>query len=415
MQKRLHFLYGLLAGSACLLAFRRRHITPGVEWNLCPGTLPPGDRPASGRLHRLPVFSAFTTGRSSKKWLLAQSGVSSLSSFSMSVRSRSVDVSILIEPSLRLAHGLVWCAGYSLYVGVAFFLPLRLLSGRLLQRKSLMLSPAQNLATGFVCSGLACLLRPVMCSPPPTSFPTRVAWISVSLVSPLCLTSAPSSFASRARAGTRRSVFQPLFWCWAGLTCWCLFQARSSVWLQLIVYSALLFVSCMIATVELVRIKPVAQHLTHFYVLVSLGGALGGIFTGLLAPTFSPTLGNFILASLPLPSGLLVPWPMTGILVASNASLSLALLASVVVLAIPVLLCIFLLQEISTSLRAHCQSHCIGLDTALRSLFSEACRTQPSILNALPPDRSLSPTLALFVDVNFKAEDIRRAPGISTH
>ena len=48
--------------------------------------------------------------------------------------------------------------------------------------------------------------------------------------------------------------------------------------------AASLFVCCMVCHGELVRRRPVAKHLTSFYVSVSLGGALGGIFVGLIAP-----------------------------------------------------------------------------------------------------------------------------------
>jgi hypothetical protein len=51
------------------------------------------------------------------------------------------------------------------------------------------------------------------------------------------------------------------------------------------VYAIGLFVCCMFCHGELVARKPVARHLTRFYLMVSLGGALGGLFVGLLAPS----------------------------------------------------------------------------------------------------------------------------------
>ena len=47
---------------------------------------------------------------------------------------------------------------------------------------------------------------------------------------------------------------------------------------------AALFVCCMFCHGELVHRKPDPRHLTGFYVMVSLGGALGGLFVGLIAP-----------------------------------------------------------------------------------------------------------------------------------
>jgi hypothetical protein len=48
--------------------------------------------------------------------------------------------------------------------------------------------------------------------------------------------------------------------------------------------SAALFIACMVCHGELVRLKPHPRHLTGFYVIVSLGGAMGGLFVGVVAP-----------------------------------------------------------------------------------------------------------------------------------
>jgi hypothetical protein len=45
-----------------------------------------------------------------------------------------------------------------------------------------------------------------------------------------------------------------------------------------------LFICCMVCHGELVRQKPHPRHLTAFYLMISLGGALGGVFVGLVAP-----------------------------------------------------------------------------------------------------------------------------------
>jgi hypothetical protein len=53
---------------------------------------------------------------------------------------------------------------------------------------------------------------------------------------------------------------------------------------QLLAYSTVLFLGCMVCHGELVRLRPGRHHLTAFYLLVSLGGAAGGIFVGVIAP-----------------------------------------------------------------------------------------------------------------------------------
>jgi len=45
-----------------------------------------------------------------------------------------------------------------------------------------------------------------------------------------------------------------------------------------------LFITCMFCHGELSRMKPGTSHLTSFYLMIALGGALGAIFTGLIAP-----------------------------------------------------------------------------------------------------------------------------------
>jgi MFS family permease len=53
-------------------------------------------------------------------------------------------------------------------------------------------------------------------------------------------------------------------------------------------YSILLFASCMACHGELARLKPHPRHLTAFYLMISIGGALGGVFVALVAPLIFP-------------------------------------------------------------------------------------------------------------------------------
>ena len=54
-------------------------------------------------------------------------------------------------------------------------------------------------------------------------------------------------------------------------------------------YLAGLFMFCMFFHGELAKMRPAPRYLTRFYLMVSLGGALGGMFVGLLAPRIFPT------------------------------------------------------------------------------------------------------------------------------
>jgi hypothetical protein len=52
------------------------------------------------------------------------------------------------------------------------------------------------------------------------------------------------------------------------------------------VFAGGLAVCCMVCHGELARLKPAHQHLTSFYLMISAGGALGGVLVGLVAPHF---------------------------------------------------------------------------------------------------------------------------------
>jgi hypothetical protein len=52
----------------------------------------------------------------------------------------------------------------------------------------------------------------------------------------------------------------------------------------ILVFCAGLFVLCLFCHGELARLKPDPRHLTGFYLMISIGGALGGLFVALAAP-----------------------------------------------------------------------------------------------------------------------------------
>src|SRR5580658_9414714 len=49
-------------------------------------------------------------------------------------------------------------------------------------------------------------------------------------------------------------------------------------------FVAALFIGCMVCNGELARLKPDPRYLTSFYMMIALGGALGGVFVAIVAP-----------------------------------------------------------------------------------------------------------------------------------
>jgi hypothetical protein len=69
------------------------------------------------------------------------------------------------------------------------------------------------------------------------------------------------------------------------VACWILNEgADVNISKQVVIYATILFTCCMTCHGELVSCKPHAKYLTLFYVLISAGGALGGVFVAIVAP-----------------------------------------------------------------------------------------------------------------------------------
>jgi spermidine synthase len=68
---------------------------------------------------------------------------------------------------------------------------------------------------------------------------------------------------------------------------------RLNIPVHIAVNSVFLFAFCMTCHGELVGLKPPSEHLTYFYLIIALGGALGGVFVGLLAPLLFTSYWEF--------------------------------------------------------------------------------------------------------------------------
>ncbi len=74
-------------------------------------------------------------------------------------------------------------------------------------------------------------------------------------------------------------------------------------------YCAGVLVTCLFCHGELAARRPAANDLTRFYLMISLGGALGGVFAGLIAPRLFHSVYEFPLALLAIcAAALLAAW-----------------------------------------------------------------------------------------------------------
>ncbi|MBZ5709151.1 spermidine synthase [Nannocystis pusilla] len=82
-----------------------------------------------------------------------------------------------------------------------------------------------------------------------------------------------------------RWLFYPLFvGATAGVVGLMLAGADAGIEQQALVYCAAIFIYAMVCHGELYRLRPHPRHLTAFYLALSVGGALGGVFVGAIAP-----------------------------------------------------------------------------------------------------------------------------------
>jgi hypothetical protein len=75
-------------------------------------------------------------------------------------------------------------------------------------------------------------------------------------------------------------------------------RAHYSYQVQLAACSALLFAGCMVCHGEAARLRPSKEHLTRFYLWISAGGAMGGVFVSLIAPKIFPAYWEYPLGIL---------------------------------------------------------------------------------------------------------------------
>ena len=76
----------------------------------------------------------------------------------------------------------------------------------------------------------------------------------------------------------------PLLAVGLGVGAWLLSAITMALLWQILLYAGSLFIACFALHGELVRLRPASKHLTAFYLMVSVGGALGGVFVALAAP-----------------------------------------------------------------------------------------------------------------------------------
>jgi hypothetical protein len=202
---------------------------------------------------------------------------------------------ILVEPTLSLRwQGWAWAGGFLLFGVVAGWVGVR--SGTASPR----FDSTQRKHS-----------QPEVASVPKTDSPSRALtalWLTFSATASLLLLSVTNQISQEVAVipflwilpltiyllsfiltfsgrGYNRKMYSLLFILSTALTLFVMLNATAlHVYWQIGAYCLLLFAACMLCHGELYLLRPDAEYLTTFYLMVSLGGAFGGLFVSLIAP-----------------------------------------------------------------------------------------------------------------------------------
>jgi SAM-dependent methyltransferase len=193
----------------------------------------------------------------------------------------------VIEPRLRLSQqAIAWSVGY-----VAFALVCTLAAWK--SQKGAGAStvtaaegvPAPAVGTILLWIALAACASALLLGTT-THLTQNVAPIPLLWVVPLSLYLLSFILAFESDRIYQRWIFLPLLAGALGLFTWALAQSENNgdIYKTIEALCASLFIACMFCHGELAKHKPHPRYLTLFYLMVSAGGAVGGLFVALAAP-----------------------------------------------------------------------------------------------------------------------------------
>jgi hypothetical protein len=198
---------------------------------------------------------------------------------------------VLVEPNLTLPlQGWTWSLMYLVYAGLAAYGAFRSLRGSVLPEVAAGKSsvaestPRPTRTNQLLWVGLAATASILLLAT--TSHLTQeVAVIPFLWVLPLTIYLLTFVLAFSGERWYSRQVYLILLFVGTLLATWAEGQSAAlAIPWQIAIYSLELFAACMVCHGELYRLRPEPARLTWFYVMVSVGGAVGGLVINFVAP-----------------------------------------------------------------------------------------------------------------------------------
>ena len=193
-----------------------------------------------------------------------------------------------IETNVTLrTQGWIWSVGFLLFVFVAVWIAIQIgrtppLAQPVVDSGALADQPSRSLISLWIALSATPSLFLLSIT---NQISQEVAVIPFLWILPLTIYLLSFILAFSGDRGYNRTMYSVLCIISIMATLYVMLNATSlHVYWQILAYCFLLFTSCMLCHGELYRLRPAAAHLTTFYLMVSVGGALGGIFVSLIAP-----------------------------------------------------------------------------------------------------------------------------------
>jgi len=191
----------------------------------------------------------------------------------------------LVEPAISTQHqALIWSVAYGVFVAIclpvawqapAFALP------RLERPRKIRAQPGITLLWLSLAASASALLVCVT-----NHISQNIAAIPLLWIVPLALYLLTLILCFEGHSWYRRALFLPLFPIALAAMAWLQSPRFEGAAPRLLIpiFLAGLFLSCLVCHGELAALKPPPELLTHFYLALSAGGAVGGLFAAVMAP-----------------------------------------------------------------------------------------------------------------------------------
>ncbi|HTX93007.1 MAG TPA: hypothetical protein VMC09_17475 [Anaerolineales bacterium] len=202
-----------------------------------------------------------------------------------------VSYPILIEPNLSLPwQGWIWSIAYLVYAGLSAYGTVQSLrTGRFQADRKTdpntgTTTARLSVADALLWIGLAAAAS-ILFMAVTSQITQEVAVIPFLWVLPLTIYLLTFILAFADERWYSRQAYLVVFFAATALAGWALGRSAAlGIWPQIGIYSVALFAACMVCHGELYRLRPDASRLTTFYLMVSIGGAVGGLAINFIAP-----------------------------------------------------------------------------------------------------------------------------------